>query len=196
MIGMIRFDFRAGIADAVLGDDGCWSCRDVPCLVHPLDTLYSPSRDGLPAGRRHLEEAARWLKGVVSFEDGSPIPGIARISDPGVRADLLERRSCRPTVPLTKPSDRVTARAAAKMCGVGPVMIGLWVETGAWPMPWRGGAASATFGHSEVEGWLATGAWPPGAPFQAPPGDGTPRTRLGRFRTGRGARRRRRSGRV
>ena len=57
------------------------------------------------------------------------------------------------------------------MCGVGPAMIGLWVETGAWPMPRRGEAASATFGLTEVEGWLATGNWPAGptsSPHQKP----------------------------
>ena len=68
MIGMIRFDFPGGIAEAVLRNDGCWICPEVPCLVHPLDILYSPNWDGQPAGRRHLEEAACWLKGSVVFE--------------------------------------------------------------------------------------------------------------------------------
>ena len=89
MIGMIRFDRRGGIAEAVLGDDGCWSCATVPCLVRPLDILYSPNRDGRPAGRRHLEEAAHWLKGVVVFGDDSPIPGMSGGSIAGVRADPL-----------------------------------------------------------------------------------------------------------
>ena len=72
MIGMIRFDRRGGIAEAVLGDDGCWGCAAVPCLVRPLDILYSPNRDEFPAGRRHLEEAAHWLKGVIVFGNDSP----------------------------------------------------------------------------------------------------------------------------
>ena len=50
MIGMIRFDLRGGLAEAVLGYDGCWSCAAVTCLIRPLDILYSPSRDGRPAG--------------------------------------------------------------------------------------------------------------------------------------------------
>jgi hypothetical protein len=180
MIGMIRFDFRGGMAEAVLGKDGCWSCAAVPCVVHPLDILYSPNWEGLSAGRRHLEEAALWLKGVVVFGADCPIPGTARRSDPGVRADLSDRPSRHPTVPATKRFDRVTARAAARMCRVSPGMIGLWVETGGWPMPRRGGAASATFGLSEVEGWLATGDWPAWAHFQAPPEDAAPPTHLAR----------------
>ena len=35
----------------------------------------------------------------------------------------------------TERSERVTDRVAARMCRVVPGMIGLWVETGAWPMP-------------------------------------------------------------
>ena len=66
MLGMIRFGFRGGFADAVLGNDGCWRCTAVPCLVRPLDTLYSPNFVGL-TGRRHLEAAARWLNGSVVF---------------------------------------------------------------------------------------------------------------------------------
>lgn len=72
MIGMIQFGFQGGTATAVLMDDGCWRCTAVPCLVHPLDILYSdgPSREGRLAGQRHLREAARWLKGEVVFGAG------------------------------------------------------------------------------------------------------------------------------
>lgn len=168
MIGIIRFDFRGGVAEAVLGDDGCWSCGAVPSLAHPLDILYSPNWERRPAGRRHLDEAARWLNGTVVLGADRPIPAMARPSGPGVRADHFDRPCGHPMVLSTRPSDRLTYRAAAEMCRVGPAMIGLWVETGAWPMPRRGGVASATFERSEVEGWLATGDWPAGARFHAP----------------------------
>ncbi len=168
MLGMIRFDFREGVAEAVLGDDGCWSCGAVPCLAHPLDILYSPNWERPAAGRRHLEEASRWLNGTVILGADRPIGGMARPSNPGALPDPFDRPCRQPTVLPARPPDRLTYRAAADMCCVGPVMIGLWVETGAWPMPRRGGVASATFERSEVEGWLATGDWPAGARFHAP----------------------------
>ena len=174
MIGIIRFDCRGGVAEAILGDDGCWSCGAVPCLAHPLDILYSPNWEGLPAGRRHLEEAARWLQGTLVLGADRPIPATARSPHPGVRADPFDRPCHHATILSTRQSDRLTYRAAAEMCHVSPAMIGLWVDTGAWPMPRRGGIASATFGRSEVEGWLATGDWPAGAHFHAPPEDGVP----------------------
>jgi hypothetical protein len=178
MIGMIRFDARGGVAEAILGDDGCWSCAAVPCLVRPLDILHSPTWERQPAGRRHLEEAALWLKGTVVFGADSPIPGTEQRSDPGTRADHTDRRSRRPMALPATPPDRVTDGAAAEMCWVDPGMIRLWVETGAWPMPRQGGESPGTFAFSEVEGWLATGAWPAGAHFHAPPGRDRPRPSL------------------
>ena len=128
MIGMIRFGARGGVAEAILGDDGCWSCAAVPCLVHPLEILYSPNWEGRPAGRRHLKEAATWLKGTVVFGADSPILG-ARRSNPGLPVDLLDRRSRPPMALPTKQSDRVTDRIAARMCWVNLGMIHLWVQT-------------------------------------------------------------------
>ena len=183
MIGMIRFSARGGVAEAVLGDDGCWSCAAVPCLVHPLEILYSPNWEGRPAGRRHLKEAAIWLKGTVVFGADSPIPGMARRSNPGLPVDLLDQRSRPPMALPTKQSDRVTDWAAARMCWVDLGMIRLWVQTGAWPMPRRGGHSPRTFSLAEVECWLATGAWPAGAQFHAPPGNGPPPTLLARDAT-------------
>jgi hypothetical protein len=69
MIGKVLFRFRGRPAEAVLHEDGCWSCVAVPSLVEPLDILYSPHREGLaadgPSGRHHLDAAARWLRGAV-----------------------------------------------------------------------------------------------------------------------------------
>lgn len=97
MIGMIRFGARGGVAEAILGDDGCWSYAAVLCLVRPLEILYSPHWEGRPAGRRHLKEAAIRLKGMVAFGADRPIPGMARRSNPGLPVDLLDRRS-RPSI--------------------------------------------------------------------------------------------------
>ena len=51
-----------------------------PALVRVLNALYSPRRDDLPAdgrrARRHLDAAARWLKGTV--EADSSAPSVAR----------------------------------------------------------------------------------------------------------------------
>jgi hypothetical protein len=174
MIGLVRFDFRGGSADAILGNDGCWSCAAVPCLARPLDVRYSLSRGGLPTGQRQLEEAAHWLKGVVAYVGDVPVLVVPRSSDLGASARLFDWSCHHPTAHVTSSFDRLTDRAAARMCGVGLGMIGLWVETGAWPMPLRGEEASVTFGLSELEGWLATGDWPAGARFQAPPADGAP----------------------
>lgn len=88
MVGMVRFAFRGGTAEAVLGDNGRWSCATVPCLVRPLDILHSPHWEGLPArglgGRRNLSAAGRWLKGVVVLGTETAIPGIGRqaMADP------------------------------------------------------------------------------------------------------------------
>jgi hypothetical protein len=180
MIGMIRFGARGGVAEAILGDDGRWSCAAVRCLVRPLEILYSPNWEGRPAGRRHLEEAAIWLMGTVVFGADSPILGMAPRSNPGVPGHLLDRRSRPPMARRTKQSDRVTDRAAARRCRVDLGMIRLWVQTGAWPMPRRCGESPRTFALAEVEGWLATGAWPAGAQFRAPPGNGPPPTLLAR----------------
>ena len=95
MIGLIRFDFRRRIAEAVLGADGCWSCAAVPCLVHPLDILYSTNWAGLPAGPRYLEAAGRWLKGTLVSGDGCPIPGVARRSATVPVEIGPEARGCR-----------------------------------------------------------------------------------------------------
>ena len=72
MIGRLRFPYRQRTAEAVLHEDGRWQCPEVPSLVRVLDTLYSPRRDGSSVdgrrARRHLQAAARWLKGTVEGE--------------------------------------------------------------------------------------------------------------------------------
>lgn len=72
MIGRLRFPYRESTAEAVLLDDGRWECPEVPSLVRVLDALYSPRRDGTSAASqrpsRHLDAAARWLKGTVEAD--------------------------------------------------------------------------------------------------------------------------------
>jgi hypothetical protein len=65
MIGRLRFPYRQRTAEAVLREDGRWECPEVPSLVRVLDTLYSPNRDSSKRPNRHLQLAARWLKGTV-----------------------------------------------------------------------------------------------------------------------------------
>ena len=72
MIGRLRFTYRQRTVEAVLHEDGRWQCPEIPSLVRVLDTLYSPRRDGSANDeqrvRRHLHNAARWLKGTVDSE--------------------------------------------------------------------------------------------------------------------------------
>jgi hypothetical protein len=65
MIGRLRFPYQQRTAEAVLLDNGRWECPEVPSLVRVLDTLYSPRRDSTKRPNRHLQLAARWLKGTV-----------------------------------------------------------------------------------------------------------------------------------
>ncbi|WP_435011380.1 hypothetical protein P12x_002690 [Tundrisphaera lichenicola] len=70
MIGRLRFPYRHRTTEAVLHEEG-WECPEIPTLVRVLDTLYHPGRDG-QGDRRHLDEAARWLKGTVEAETSTP----------------------------------------------------------------------------------------------------------------------------
>jgi hypothetical protein len=167
VIGRIRFAIQGANAEAVLEDSGCWTCTAVPCLVRPLEILYGPNWKGGPAGQRDLAGAARWLRGTIVSGAPCAILPATRALPRDVRVISPDRRT-RATPDLAAlRSDRVTERVAARMCGVGVGMIRLWVDTGAWPMPHRGGEAPPTFRLSEVKGWLATGTWPAVAHFRA-----------------------------
>jgi hypothetical protein len=61
----------------------------------------------------------------------------------------------------------MTDRVAARICRVGPRMIGLWIETGAWPLPHAVLATTLYFRASDVECWLRTGKWPAGVRFRS-----------------------------
>ena len=45
-------------------------------------------------------------------------------------------------------------------------MIGLWIETGAWPLPHAVCATTLYFRALDVECWLRTGTWPAGVRFR------------------------------
>jgi hypothetical protein len=62
---MVRFVFGAGIAEAILGDNGHWSCAAVPCLVRPLEIRYGAIREGRAAGRLSVAGASCWLRGTA-----------------------------------------------------------------------------------------------------------------------------------
>jgi len=51
-----------------------------------------------------------------------------------------EQVHCRLTRVSADRPGLMTDRVAAKICRVGPRMIGLWIETGAWPLPHAVGA--------------------------------------------------------
>ena len=167
MIGRIRFAFQGANAEAVLEHSGCWTCTAAPCLVRPLEIRYGPKWEGRPAGQRHLVEAARRLRGTIVFGAPCAILPAPRALPRDVRVISPDGHTRRTPDLAALRSDRVTERVAARMCGVGVGMVRLWVDTGAWPMPQRGGAAHPTFRLSDVKGWLATGAWPAEAHFRA-----------------------------
>jgi hypothetical protein len=125
-----------------------------------------------------MSEGTKGVLSIVVIPGNRIMPAVPRLVRPleilcgpnrkgppaGHRHDRQARRT---TVLAVEQSDRVTERVAARMCGVGVGMIRLWVDTRAWPMPHRGGAAPPTFKLSEVKGWLATGTWPVGVHFRA-----------------------------
>jgi hypothetical protein len=67
MIGKVVFRYNSAIVEAVMDDDGAWSCDAIPCLIRPLNTLYTPLSRAATLDRsrckRCLESAARWLRG-------------------------------------------------------------------------------------------------------------------------------------
>lgn len=80
-------------------------------------------------------------------------------------------------------SDLITDRVAAQMCRVSLRVIGLWVETGAWPLPETVHATTMYFRAPDVACWLDSGAWPISVQFLGLPdqvGDGGTPMRHGR----------------
>jgi hypothetical protein len=84
------------------------------------------------------------------------LQGLATASGP-TRSEQVHHRLAR--VSADRPG-LITDRVAAKICRVGPRMIGLWIETGAWPLPHAVRATTLYFRASDVECWLTTGTWP------------------------------------
>lgn len=78
MIGKVLFLYHDAFVEAILADNGSWTCDAVPCLVRPLDVLYSPRRyrpgepDDGRAGALCLAAAARWLNGIVLWAEFEP----------------------------------------------------------------------------------------------------------------------------
>lgn len=63
------------------------------------------------------------------------------------------------------PANLITHLAAARSCGVSPLMVIRWVETGAWPLPRSIRGTSLYFDPSDVDVWVETGAWPTASRF-------------------------------
>jgi hypothetical protein len=91
------------------------------------------------------------------------LQGLATAGGP-TRSEQVHHRLAR--VAADRP-DLMTDRVAAQICHVGPRMIGLWIETGAWPLPHAIGARTLYFRGSDVECWLKTGTWPAGVRFRS-----------------------------
>lgn len=71
ILGVVVFpNPRGEQLEAILDDQGRWSCPGLPVLNRVLNILYEPGRlDGgnLPFGHAELFRAADWLKGEVRF---------------------------------------------------------------------------------------------------------------------------------
>ena len=82
MIGKVVFSYKSNSVEAVMGDDGSWRCDAIPCLVRPLNLLYSPLVFGesLEKDRsmRCLESAANWLRGEVHIERADDLSSLRR----------------------------------------------------------------------------------------------------------------------
>jgi hypothetical protein len=90
------------------------------------------------------------------------LQGLATAGGPA-RSEQVHRRLTR--VSADRPG-LMTDRVAAKICRVGPRMIGLWIETGAWPLPHAVGPRTLYFRPSDLQCWLRTGTWPAGVRFR------------------------------
>ena len=91
------------------------------------------------------------------------LQGLATTGGP-TRSEQVHHRLAR--VAADRPG-LMTDRVAARICRVGPRMIGLWIETGAWPLPYAVDATTLYFRASDVECWLRTGTWPAGVRFRS-----------------------------
>jgi hypothetical protein len=82
MIGKVVFSYKASTIEAIMNDDGTWRCDAIPCLVRPLNLLFSPRMFGesLEKDRsmRCLEAAARWLGGEVRAGRVEDLSGLQR----------------------------------------------------------------------------------------------------------------------
>jgi len=69
MFGKVIFPYKSLRAEAVLDDEGRWSCSALPCLERVLNISHSPVWYGQPLdpinARRCLLSAGLWLKGRV-----------------------------------------------------------------------------------------------------------------------------------
>jgi hypothetical protein len=63
----------------------------------------------------------------------------------------------------------MTDWVAAQICRVSLEVIGLWVETGAWPLPEAICATTLYFRALDVECWLDSGRWPTSVQFRDVP---------------------------
>jgi hypothetical protein len=72
MIGKVIFQYKSNAVEAVMDDDGLWRCDAIPCLVRPLNILYSAAFYRAPLDRsrslHHLRSAALWLRGEVRVD--------------------------------------------------------------------------------------------------------------------------------
>jgi len=72
MIGKVVFQYKSSTVEAVMDDDGTWRCDAIPCLVRPLNILYSAAWIRAPVdpcrSRQYLHSAALWLHGEVRTE--------------------------------------------------------------------------------------------------------------------------------
>lgn len=148
---------------------------------HPLD-LTSPGSSARCPDAGFIQEASPGsLMNLPNTIPGRTRPSARRrpqglaTADGDPRSERDRHRLAR--ISVDRP-ELMTDRAAAQICHVSPTMIGLWVETGAWPLPDLVCASTTHFRAPDVECWLRTGTWPAGVTFRGVPdgagGSGVP----------------------
>jgi hypothetical protein len=111
--------------------------------------------------------------------------GITAVRNPGRRAlqrrllrcrevDESSRVDTRPKAirrVLANHPELITAGCASRMCRVGPIMVGRWIDSGLWALPRLVRHHVYFYRRADVECWIRTGGWPGDSLFRAQPGN-------------------------
>jgi hypothetical protein len=136
-------------------------------------TVMKPRHDPTPVARRTRCPVCK--KAVYSLAGIHPQCAMAQATPPKPNGEtqgdshFSDGMTCGHAEATTGDDPRPTATPVAEIIGVPLRMIGLWIDTGAWPLPCSVCGGTSFFRLSDLECWLKTGAWPTGAHFRKGP---------------------------